>query len=305
MENVYNCLKEIKSKMSRLKTIVMYHINPKYLANKGYRFYYHKNIDWNNPQDFFEKIFWMEIFGDTSMWTLCADKYLVRKYVEEKGLGHILNELYGVWDRAEEVSFDALPNQFVLKTNHSCGQNLIVKDKKELNQTKIRKQLNKWLRTKYGYNNAQKHYLKIKPKIIAEKLLIQDGDASKSLVDYKFNCFNGEPYFCSVFSDRQGLSHKVSEMLYDMQWKSHPEWYDHTYKDLHLKEISEPNCFGEMKEIAKRLSEGFKFVRVDLYVIDDKPIFGELTFTPGFNTYYGNDFMNRLGDLINLDMALN
>lgn len=258
-------------------------------------------LNLNAPKLFTEKIFWMACKADTSIWSELADKYAVRKYVEEKCGGELLTKLYGVWDNANDIEYEKLPNNFVLKANNGCASVIIVHDKLKLNIKEANNKLNYWLKLRFGDISGQRHYSSITPKIIAEELLVQDGDPEKILIDYKIHCFNGKPMFVSVFSDRMMYTHIVNEMLYDMDWVAHPEWYDERNKKLYKSSrISKPVCWEEMKEIASILSKGFKYVRVDLYIINGCPKFGELTFTPGLNTYYSKSFEKELGKLIEL-----
>ena len=258
----------------------------------------HRRIHLTNPQLFHDKIFWLACQGDTSLWADLADKYKVREYVSQCYNSSILNELYGIYDSPEEIDYNSLPNEFVLKTNNGCASNIIVRDKGGIDVPRINKQINKWLSIHYGEITGQLHYSKITPKVLAEKLLIQDGDPQKSLTDYKFNCFNGVPVECAVFTDRKENTHQVSRMLYDMNWNAHPEYYDNNISQLSLSEVKKPKSFDEMKEIAKTLSNGFPYVRIDLYEIDSKPIFGEMTFIPGLDAFYSLQHQKDLGDLI-------
>ena len=135
--------------------------------------------------------------------------------------------------------------------------------------------------------------------------MVQDGDSSIPLNDYKFNWFNGKPVCCHAFTNRQLYTHNVSEMIYDMGWNAHPEYYDQSNAGLHLSDgkQNKPACFDEMKQMGAKLSEGFPFVRVDLDDIDGRPVFAEMTFTPGLDTYYTLEFQRRLGDMIDLSLC--
>ena len=171
--------------------------NPQKEANRCYRMFFPKDINWENPRNIVEKTFWLLLHTDTSLWTECTDKYLVRDYVEKCGFGDMLVKQYGNWEKAEDIDFDALPDKFVLKPNHTCSQYLIVTDKSKLNIDKVRKTCNDWLKIPYGYSGMQLHYLGIKPRLIADEFL--EGDElqkqlhSDSLIDYKFVCCDGEP----------------------------------------------------------------------------------------------------------------
>ena len=264
-----------------------------------------RRLDLDNPVLFHDKILWMEFRTDTSLWTELADKYKVRDYVAAHVGDDVLNELYGVYGRVEDIDYDKLPKSFVLKTNNGCASHIIVRDKTQVNFADINRKMNYFMKLHFGELTGQPHYTGIKPLIIAEKLMVQDGNENLPLNDYKFNCFNGQPVCCHAFTNRELYTHKVAEMIYDMDWNPHPEYYDQSNQGLNLSaEIQKkPACFERMKEIASKLSEGFPFVRVDLYDIDDKPVFGEMTFTPGLDTYYTLDFQRKLGDMIDLSLC--
>lgn len=281
--------------------------NPKVEANRTYYLSFKKNIDWENPKDLIEKIFWLQFNTDTSLWTKCADKYLVRYYIEELGYKDYLPKLYGKWDNVEEIDFSELPKQFVLKSNNGCGTVLIVKNRDEINIKKIKRKLKRWLNIPFGYSGAQLHYLSIKPCIIAEELLTNNKDdipiSPNSIIDYKVYCINGNPEAIWVAYDRTYTG--VYMTIYDTDWKKHPEnlvssdYY--TYND---KDIPKPKCLNEMLEISKKLSQPFQQVRVDFYIINDKPIIGEFTFTTGFG-FFTKDFYNYLGSKIDLKKLKN
>lgn len=270
-------------------------ISPKWLAKIRFKRVFGKSLNLHNPQDLNEKIQWLKLYSDTSRWPDLADKYKVRTYVQECGCGELLNELYGKWDHADEIDFDKLPDSFVLKTNHGCGTVLLVEDKSKLDINKTRKLLNRWLKTKYGVETAENHYLKIQPCIIAEKILKHTDGISSSLIDYKFFCLNGEPYVCLVCYDRVNTHPCLG--LYDIkEWKSLD--YNIPEKKRGKKHIPRPTSLDQMIRTARLLSKGFPAVRVDLYEIDEKPVFGELTFTSygGFMDYFTPEYLLELGN---------
>ena len=274
--------------------------HPQLLMRAIYFKNFHRKIDLKNPVLFHDKIIWMSLNTDTSRWSVLADKYSVRDYVKKIVGDSVLTKLYGVYDSPDDINFVELPNQFVLKTNNGCTSNIIVKDKTSLDIENAKYKLRYWMKLPYGELSGQPHYSRISPKkIIAEEFLIQPESPENSLIDYKFNCFNGVPVSCAAFSDRKEGTHSVNRMLYDMDWNAHPEWYDES-KEFERKELPCPVNFEKMKEIASRLSQGFPYVRVDLYSINERVVFGELTFIPGADAFYSTEYQKVLGDMIKL-----
>jgi hypothetical protein len=269
---------------------------PKLILSLRYLKRFHRAINFESPQLFYDKVLWNSLYTDTSAWTLLADKYRVRSYVENKCGERVLTTLLGVYKKSEDIDFDALPNSFVIKTNNGCASNVIVPDKKRVNQADIRAKINYWLQFPYGELTGQKHYARIKPLIIVEEFLIQDGDPEKALIDYKFYCFKGMPTYCQIILEREKNTHIFYEMFYDMDWTPRPDLYSST---SNLKEASKPCCFEEMINLAKELSQGFDFVRVDLYNINGKPFFGEMTFMPAFKKNLTNKALFEFGQLMN------
>lgn len=274
---------------------------PKYLANSIFKSRFKRNINWNNPQDLNEKIQWMKFYSDTSLWTLCADKFRVREYIKSKGLEDILVPLYGVWDNATQINFDMLPNSFILKTNHGSGDVVRVTDKSEIDRNSIISALNSLLRNKYGYTTAEPHYIDIKPCIIAEELLSSNTSFSSTLVDYKIWCFNGIPHHIWACYDRKKGS--VCVETHDLDWNYLPEtsvFYDE-FQDGGGK-VPRPTNLNKMIDIARILSRDFPIVRVDLYEVNGSVYFGEMTFTSqgGYMEFYTQQFLHEMGKLITL-----
>lgn len=283
-------------------------INPLIEINRCYSLVFNgAKPDLNNPQNLIEKIFWMELYADTSLWSKCTDKYRMREYVKECGLEEYLPKNLGVWYNTEDMSFDNLPNEFILKTNNGCGENYIVNDKVKLltggGIKSIRNFFKHALKThRAGYSNVELHYLNIKPCVIAEELLHQSEEEKKfspsSLVDYKVWCINGEPESILIVFDRKGHNYKLS--VFDLDWNNISE------KVLNMKhkmysgaDIPKPKCLEQMLEMAQKLSQPFNEVRVDFYVIDDKPVIGELTFSTGYG-YFTQEYYKYLGSKIDL-----
>lgn len=255
------------------------------------------NID--TPVTLYDKIAHLAFRTDTSRWSVLADKIGVRDFIAEKGYGDNLPKLLGVWDNADKIDYSKLPKQFVLKTNNASATNIIVNDKDLLNKEATNKQLNEWLAYDYGLYTCQPHYSRIKPLILAEELLIDDETTGKgkSLNDYKFFCINGEPTYVMTMTDREFNTHNVNVMVFDLKWQAHPEFISNR-QDSNAN-VERPVCFDKMIEIAKVLSAEFEFVRVDFYNINNTPIFGELTFTPGFSIP-SKKFLQELGEKLKI-----
>jgi len=186
-----------------------------------------------------------------------------------------LNELIGVYNNVDDVNIDALPQKFALKGVHGCGYNLIVNDKSKLNEKRARRLMKKWMGRNYYYRSGLEWvYKNIKPKLICEKYLEQDG--KKVIIDYKFFCFNGIPKFVQIDVDRHSEHCKY---FFDMNWSKLPFLLD-SYLNVYDGELLPPVTFDEMKLLAEKLADKLPFVRVDFYSINDKTIFGEMTFYP-------------------------
>lgn len=262
-----------------------------------YLFKMKKKLDLNNPTLFNEKIQWLKLNWQKRSIVECADKYQVRKYVADKGYDKILNELYQVCDNPDEILWDQLPNEFVIKTTNSCGTNIIVNNKEELDIKQVKATLIRWLKEDYGLLHLEPHYSYIKPKIIIEKYIKPKND---SLQDYKIFCFNGKPEFVLYIDERNLNNGTKKRGYYSLNW----EYLDVTKLPIEdqSRNVVKPYKLEEMITIAEKLSEGFPFVRVDLYNEYEDVIFGELTFTPhgGMAPYYKADFDKKIGDMLKL-----
>ena len=230
-----------------------------------------------------------------------ADKYMVREYIKSKGMEDILIPCYGVFDSFDEIDFDKLPNQFVIQTNFGCGHIWICKDKKKelADIEKWRKQFDEWMSIKdFGWATGEWQYREMPHKLVITKYL--DSLGAISVNDYKFHCFNGQIYGCLVVYDR-GIkgAHGIQLDHYDIDWNLTNE----IYKSWHpqRREISKPKSYNRMLEVAQILSADFPYCRVDLYEVEGKVLFGELTFTPHGNvmSYYTNDALVKMLDFYN------
>ena len=279
-------------------------INPVKEVDRCYYSVFHKHWDSKNPKDLIEKIYWLELNTDTSLWSKCADKYRVREYIEELGLSKYLPKLYGHWNSIKEIDFDTLPNSFVIKSNNGCATVKVVKDRSSLDIRKLKKELRKWLIMPFGAENAQLHYWSIKPCIIAEELLLNDYEqlSPHSLVDFKVWCISGIPQFFFVAYNRINMHIRVQ--CYDVEWNPKPEYLTNNISHIVYNQndelIPQPACLDEMLSLAKQISAPFPEVRVDFYVVNDKPVIGELTFTTAYG-YFSREVYERLGGMIDLN----
>lgn len=254
-------------------------------------------IDWEHPRDLNEVINVLSLTTDTSEWTRLADKYRVREFIHERGCEDILVPLLGMWERTEDVDWDALPDQFVMKCNNGYGDVIIVKDKQSADKKDILRRLNKSLHSKFGLDTCEPHYLRIPPCIIAEKFL--DG-GTNGLIDYKIWCLNGEPYCILVCSERDPQTHHCKLNLYDLEWNNMGQYLQGKYKNS--EEIARPKTLGDMINYARTLSAGFPEVRMDFYEAEGKTYIGEMTFTAacGRMKDYTPEILTRMGQMVDL-----
>lgn len=254
------------------------------------------DLDLVNPTRYTEKIQWAKLYNRDPRRSLLSDKLRVRDWVSSKIGNEYLIPLLGSWRSTEDIDFSYLPDSFVLKTNNSSGTNIIVSDKTLIDTSKVRRRLNAWLKRDLGWYYFEMQYVGIQPMILAEKYMVDEHEG-RDLRDYKFLCFDGEPFFVWVDLDRSGNHRRV---VLNMDWEPQP-WVMNDYPRYDGL-VERPECFEEMIAIARSLSEGFDHVRVDMYVIDDKPYFGEMTFTSasGFGRFHPDEYDQIIGSLWNL-----
>ena len=262
--------------------------------------FYHRLGYWPNlrrPKSFNEKLQWMKLHDNNPLFSLYADKYRVREHIVETiGEGYLI-PILGVFEKAEDIDFDSLPNQFVLKCNHGAGCNIICKDKNRFDRRAAIIKLNEWMAKDYSHLKREYHYASIERKIICEQFMTDN--ETGDLRDYKFFCIGGEVQMIQV--DMNRFSHHTRN-IYDKDWNlldveiSFP-------RDVTCT-VAPPRELPEMIAIANKLSKDFKQVRVDLYVINHKVYFGELTFFSGagFSRYYPRKFEIELGKKLRLPM---
>jgi len=247
------------------------------------------------PRTFNEKLQWYKLHYRDPLMVILADKYAVRRYLEAAGHADLLNELYGVYDRVEEIDFDSLPQRFVLKATHGSNMNIICRDKKTLDREECRVVMKNWLATKYYHSGRQWAYKDIPPRLVCEKYL--ENEEFGELLDYKFYCFGGKPEFLWVCSGRYGAG-GVKYNAYDMDWRRIRVFKGKPGSEL---DIQKPAGFEAMVAVARDLCGKFPFIRVDLYSVAGRLVFGEFTFYPDsgtvpftpdrYNYYFGDFFI--------------
>ena len=254
-------------------------------------------LNLENPRTYNEKLQWLKLNERKNIYTTMVDKYKVREYIKEKLGEEYLIPLIGVWNNPDEIDFSKLPNKFVLKCNHNSGLGMcICKDKSKLNISKVKKELKKGMKQDYYLTGREWPYKNVERKIICEKYM--EDKKEKELRDYKFYCFNGKVEFVMINSDR--FSDDCTKA----------DYFDKNYNLLDLKWGPErskeppkkPEKYEEMCNIAEKLSKDLKHIRVDLYYVNGKIYFGELTFFDGsgFDKIEPIEWDYKLGELIKL-----
>ena len=230
-----------------------------------------KSLNLNPPVTYNEKLNWIKLYDRNPFYVKLADKIAVRDYVKEKIGEEYLVPLLGIWDKAEDIDFDKLPTRFVLKCTHDSESAIICKDKSKLDINRARKQLSKALSVNFYYYNREWVYKDIPRKIIAEEYL--EDPIDKELRDFKIFCFNGVPKAMFIATDR-GI-HETKFDFYDMEF-NHLDFTQH-YPNSD-KPVRKPQSFELMKQLAAKLSDGLRHVRVDFYEVEGRVYFGEITF---------------------------
>jgi len=256
-----------------------------------------KTLNLENPKTFNEKLQWLKLYDRNPEYTRYVDKYLVREYISEKLGEEYLIPLLGVWDNPDEIDFNALPDQFVLKCNHNSGAGLcICKDKQSLDIENVKKRLKKGLEQDYYLTGREWPYKDVPRKIIAEKYM--EDENSKELRDYKFMCFNGQVKCCLVCSERFSKDGTKFTFM-DRDWNTLPFGRPNLKRDMTLEK---PKNYEKMIMLAEQLSINNPFLRVDFYEVADRIYFGELTFFPasGFTGFDPQEWDEILGEWLEL-----
>lgn len=262
-----------------------------------YRLRTGKKLNLKNPRSFGEKLQWLKLYNRDPEYTRMVDKIEVKKWVSDKLGSKYIIPTIGVWNKVDDIDFNNLPNEFVLKTNHDSGGIIICKDKSKLDLVKIKAELSKSLRHNYYLTGREWPYKDVSRLIFAEKFLkIPD---QSDLTDYKIYCFNGSPHYIQVIQDRNS---KETIDFFDTNW-NHQAFVGLNPKCSNAITIpSKPSNLKEMLNVSKILAKDLNFVRVDLYNIEGKIYFGEMTFYPasGFGKFTPEEWSNIFGRMIQL-----
>lgn len=299
LQHPINALWELYFRSNNYKRLV--DANLKRALDLRYFHVFRFHINFDTPKTLNEKIQCLELNTETSLWTLLADKYNVRRYIENLGLGDYLPNLYGVWDRVEDIDFEKLPSRFAIKCTHDCLSTMLI-EKKYLDVRLVKHKLGKCLKRKFGYSTCEPHYTRIKPRIIAEEWLENtNSEISDSIVDYKVWCFNGKPTYIMTIHGRD-KEHMMID-LFDKDWN---RYYEYLNFSKHYRDgggvVPRPSSLNEMFRVASVLSKGFPQVRIDFYDVNGKPYFGEMTFTSGCGrmTYFTQEAQMKMGGMVML-----
>ena len=291
---------------STIKKIIVYWLIPdKWYLTWKFKRMFGRPIDWKNPRSFNEKINWLKIYDRNPLYHKLIDKLQVKSIVTSiLGEGYVIPTLASGFADVSHINKDELPDKFVLKCNHGCGYNIIVKDKSKLDLAYVKEKLDYWMRQNFAFKfGTELQYRDIEPKIVIEKY-IENTKSDGDLYDYKFWCFNGKVKYIQFLSERNTNGLKMA--FYDKKWRKQHFVYSHP---LDQKSIEKPSNLKEMIKLAEKLSAGFNHVRVDFYRLDNGQIyFGEMTFTSASGMCKWNDenINQYFGDLFKLPkMAYN
>ena len=258
--------------------------SPTLYVKLQYKYITHHTLHLDNPIRYTEKLQVLRLlrYPKDPLVSKCASRVGVREYIKELGLEDILIPCLGVYSSFDDINFDELPNQFVMKCSHGMGMNEIVLDKSKIDKEKLRKKFNKWLKLDYGKKTVEPHYSPIKKEIIIEQYI---GDLDSLPTEYKFHCFNGVAKNLYVVT---GRGKDIRYNNYYIDWTPFDESQFNGWKKTDYP-LEKPSLYDKMVKIAEKLSTPFPFVRVDLYQVGNKIYFGEMTFTPAKGTLIFDD----------------
>lgn len=298
MFKAVKCITDSKCRFWVLSALGHYdHVNDQTFLEKAFQSKLERELDWNVPATFNEKLQYLKLYDRRPEYTRMVDKYKVREYITEKLGAQYLIPLIGVWDDPEKIDFSVLPEQFVLKCNHNSGLGMcICKDKSKLNIRKVKAGLRKGLRQNYYLTGREWPYKNVPRRIIAEQFMQSDAGG---LTDYKIHCFNGEPKLILVCKDRFAPT-GLTEDFYTPQWE-HLDLRRPTHPNA-TEPMAKPDELDQLLEFSRILSKDIPFLRVDFYIVEGHVYFSELTFfsASGFEKFEPEEWDQTLGDWLKL-----
>ena len=257
------------------------------LANNTYKYWpdsiwlkmiywnkFHRNLNLSNPQSFNEKLNWLKLYNRNPLYSTLVDKFAVKKYVANLIGEEYVIPCYGVWDSFDEIDFNNLPDEFILKCTHDSGGVCICRNKKTFDYSEAKDIISKQLEHNFFWCTREWAYKNVPPRVLAEEYMVDE--SGEELKDYKFFCFNGEPHYIEVDFDRFTNHHRN---IYDLSWNL--QECEIKFPSDRNKQIPCPKNLDEMINMARALSDGFPHVRIDLYNISGRAYFGEFTFYHG------------------------
>ena len=258
------------------------------------------SLNLQDPKTFNEKLQWLKLYDHNLIYTDMVDKYEAKKIISSAVGEDFVVQTYGVWDRFEDIDFDSLPEQFVLKTTHDCGGVFICRDKSSFDREAVSNEIKHRLEESFFWQGREWPYKNVRPRILAEKFLTMTGESAStdSIADYKMMCFNGKAQYCLVCTGRNSKD-GLRENFFDRDWNPTPFKRNNPES---LLPIARPAHYEKMIEIAEIISKDIPFLRVDFFEAENRLFVGELTFFPanGFGAFIPEEWDRKLGDLIEL-----
>lgn len=289
-----NYKKIFKNKKLRFKILSLLRFIPdKPMLQLQYRIKNNRKLNLSNPLRYTEKIQWYKLYYRNSVMQQCADKYTVREYVKSKGLEYILDDLHAVFEKPEDINLEKLPKSFVLKLSNGSSTNLVCKNKEKLKLSKVKQKFKEFIAQSESSAGREWVYHGAKPVIVVEQYLEDATQKNGNLFDYKIFCFGGKPEYIICVGGR--YTDNYHHVVYDTGWNKLDVIIGDSSNNM---EYQKPDTFDEMMKIAKILSEDFPTARIDLYSIEGKIYFGEITFFPwsGYMQFKPDSFDFELGN---------
>ncbi len=286
--------KILKDKNFRYRILSLLRFVPdKPMLQLQYRVKFGRKLNLKSPERFTEKIQWYKLYYKNPVMPQCSDKYMVRDYVRAKGLGHILTDLHGVFEQPEDIRLESLPDKFVMKLSNGSGTNLLCTDKSKLVESEVIREFQQFVFKVKANLGREWPYMQAKPRIIVEQLLEDEAHINNAVNDYKIFCYDGKPEYVICISDR--YSEQCNHLVYDTNWNKIRVASEGARVD---EDAPKPENLQEMLDVAAKLSEDFPFARIDLYSLENRIYFGEITFYPwsGYMEFEPEEFDFVLGE---------